>query len=217
MNLEKNDATTHRSLRTRRWVGLSLFSVGVVALTGMGCARHERASRATDTTTVAMAPAAADSVVTTVSTGETTLSPAAPAAAPAPAPATDAVIDSPPSPKAAHVASAAKHGQKPDSLAVTPSEYDGWKMFHVYCYRCHGVDAMGGTFAPNLRHSVSKQGSVTHDVFLQTVTWGRTGLGMPSWRELLDTTQMNDIYHYLLARSSGRLLPGRPHIGTPPK
>lgn len=216
MNLEKNDVTMHRSQRTRRWVGLSLFSVGVVALTGMGCARHETASRATETTTVAAAPAAgaaANSVVTTVSTGETTLSAAAPATAPTPA----AVIDSPPAPKAAHSATATKHGQKPDSLAVTPSEYDGWKMFHVYCYRCHGVDAMGGTFAPNLRHSVSPQGTVTHDVFLQTVTWGRTGLGMPSWRELLDTTQMNDIYAYLLARSSGRLLPGRPHVGTPPK
>jgi mono/diheme cytochrome c family protein len=216
MNLLKNDATTPRSQRTRRWVGLSLFSVGVVALTGMGCARHESASRASETTTVAMAPtgsAAADSVVTTVSTGETTLSPAAPTTAPAP----EAAIDSPPPAKAAHLAAATKHGAKPDSLAVTPSEYDGWKMFHVYCYRCHGVDAMGGTFAPNLRHSVSSQGTVTHDVFLQTVTWGRTGLGMPSWRELLDTTQMNDIYHYLLARSSGRLLPGRPHIGTPPK
>ena len=23
------------------------------------------------------------------------------------------------------------------------SVYDGWKWWHVYCYRCHGVDAVG--------------------------------------------------------------------------
>ena len=28
--------------------------------------------------------------------------------------------------------------------------YDGWKWWHVYCYRCHGVDAVGTTNAPNL-------------------------------------------------------------------
>jgi len=221
MNPQRH-ATKQLSDRTRRWVGLSIFSVGVVALTGLGCARRESAPRASDTTAAAPAPAAgsaAESTVTAVSTGETTLSAAtaAPAAAPTPAPAPKAAVDSPPPATPRHTAAAAKDGAKPDSLAVTPSEYDGWKMFHVYCYRCHGVDAMGGTFAPNLRHSVSPQGTVTYDVFLATVTWGRTGLGMPSWRELLDTTQMNDIYHYLLARSSGRLLPGRPHVGTPPK
>ena len=30
------------------------------------------------------------------------------------------------------------------------SVYDGWKWWHVYCYRCHGVDAVGTTNAPNL-------------------------------------------------------------------
>ena len=39
--------------------------------------------------------------------------------------------------------------------AQAPSEtyknvYDGWKWWHVYCYRCHGVDAVGTTNAPNL-------------------------------------------------------------------
>ena len=28
--------------------------------------------------------------------------------------------------------------------------YDGWKWWHVYCYRCHGVDAIGTTNAPSL-------------------------------------------------------------------
>ena len=99
-----------------------------------------------------------------------------------------------------------------DHLLVSPQEYEGWKMFSVYCYRCHGVDAMGGGIAPNLRHSVSSEGSVTHEVFIQTVTNGRLDKGMPSWKALLSPEQMEDLWQYINARSSGRLAPGRPHM-----
>jgi mono/diheme cytochrome c family protein len=99
-----------------------------------------------------------------------------------------------------------------DHLLVSPQEYEGWKMFSVYCYRCHGVDAMGGGIAPNLRHSVSSEGSVTHDIFIQTVTNGRLDKGMPSWKALLSPEQMEDLWLYVNARSSGRLNPGRPHM-----
>ncbi len=99
-----------------------------------------------------------------------------------------------------------------DHLLVSPQEYEGWKMFAVYCYRCHGVDAMGGGIAPNLRHSVSSEGSVTHDVFITTVTYGRTALGMPSWKALLTPAQMEGLWAYINARSTGRLYPGRPHM-----
>ncbi|MEP7086408.1 MAG: cytochrome c [Gemmatimonadota bacterium] len=99
-----------------------------------------------------------------------------------------------------------------DHLLVSPQEYEGWKMFSVYCYRCHGVDAMGGGIAPNLRHSVSSEGSVTHDVFITTVTYGRVALGMPTWKALLSPEQMEDLWLYINARSSGRLAPGRPHM-----
>jgi mono/diheme cytochrome c family protein len=99
-----------------------------------------------------------------------------------------------------------------DHLLVSPQEYEGWKMFSVYCYRCHGVDAMGGGIAPNLRHSVSSEGSVTHEVFITTVTNGRLEKGMPSWKALLSTEQMEDLWQYINARSSNRLYPGRPHM-----
>ncbi len=102
-------------------------------------------------------------------------------------------------------------GAADDHLLVTPQVYEGWKMFAVYCYRCHGVDAMGGTFAPNLRHSVSSEGNVTHDIFVTTVTYGRTALGMPTWRGLLSPEQIEDLWLYVNARSSGKLAPGRPH------
>ena len=99
-----------------------------------------------------------------------------------------------------------------DHLLVSPQEYEGWKMFSVYCYRCHGVDAMGGGIAPNLRHSVGPEGSVTHDIFITTVTYGRTALGMPTWRALLSPEQMEDLWLYVNARSTNRLYPGRPHM-----
>jgi quinoprotein dehydrogenase-associated probable ABC transporter substrate-binding protein len=98
-----------------------------------------------------------------------------------------------------------------DSLLVSDDEYQGWKWFHVYCYRCHGTDALGSTLAPNLRHSVSPQGTVTHDVFLATVRDGRPAKGMPSWNALLNTQQIEQLYAYIKARSDGRLAAGRPH------
>ncbi|HUL49178.1 MAG TPA: quinoprotein dehydrogenase-associated putative ABC transporter substrate-binding protein [Gemmatimonadales bacterium] len=98
-----------------------------------------------------------------------------------------------------------------DSLLVSDDEYQGWKWFHVYCYRCHGTDAFGGQLAPDLRHSVGPEGTVTHDVFMQTVTEGRVPKGMPSWKTLLDSAQIEQVYAYVKARSSGRLAPGRPH------
>jgi mono/diheme cytochrome c family protein len=139
----------------------------------------------------------------------------------APASATPATADSATpaaAPTAATVPAAAGStsvkadtGDAVDHLLVTPQVYEGWKMFAVYCYRCHGVDAMGGTFAPNLRHSVSSEGNVTHDIFVTTVTYGRTALGMPTWRGLLSPEQIEDLWLYVNARSSGKLAPGRPH------
>ena len=77
----------------------------------------------------------------------TSVAAAVPAAAPAAAPAPAATADT--GEKTTAAAGAVDH------LLVSPQEYEGWKMFSVYCYRCHGVDAMGGGIAPNLRHSVS--------------------------------------------------------------
>jgi mono/diheme cytochrome c family protein len=108
----------------------------------------------------------------------------------------------------------ASAGGAVDHLLVSPQEYEGWKMFSVYCYRCHGVDAMGGGIAPNLRHSVGPEGSVNHEVFIQTVTNGRLDKGMPTWKALLSPEQMEDLWQYINARASGRLAPGRPHMAS---
>jgi mxaJ protein len=98
-----------------------------------------------------------------------------------------------------------------DSMLVSDQAYQGWKWFHVYCYRCHGTDAIGGQLAPDLRHSVGPQGSVTHDIFVRTATDGRPTKGMPSWKTLLDSTQIEQLYAYVKSRSDGTLPPGRPH------
>jgi mxaJ protein len=98
-----------------------------------------------------------------------------------------------------------------DSLLASDDEYQGWKWFHVYCYRCHGTDALGSTLAPDLRHSVSAQGTVTRAVFLTTVRDGRVAKGMPSWSALLNQGQIEQLYAYVTARSENRLAAGRPH------
>jgi len=104
-----------------------------------------------------------------------------------------------------------KFAGKVDKLLASPDEYQGWKWFHVYCFRCHGIDAVGTTLAPNLVNSTGPQGSVTHEVFLKTVKEGRPDKGMQSWTSLLDDGQIDQLYAYIKARSDGRLALGRPH------
>ena len=40
--------------------------------------------------------------------------------------------------------------QAQNSTDVYKDVYNGWKWWHVYCYRCHGMNAVGGNLAPNL-------------------------------------------------------------------
>jgi mono/diheme cytochrome c family protein len=101
-----------------------------------------------------------------------------------------------------------------DSLGVNAVVYNGWKMFEVYCTRCHGEDAVGSSFAPALKHSVGPDGSIDHKAFWLTVTYGRPAKGMPTWGNLLTPEQKEDIWNYLRARAVGGLLPGRPHIAA---
>src|SRR5207302_622925 len=63
-----------------------------------------------------------------------------------------------------------------DSLLVSDSIYQGWKWFHVYCFRCHGEDAQHPVIAtaPDLRWVLSKSGmAYPRDSFEYTVLNGR--------------------------------------------
>ncbi len=101
-----------------------------------------------------------------------------------------------------------------DSLLVPDSIYQGWKWWHVYCYRCHGEDAIGGInpAAPDLRWALSATGAnFPRDSFVNTALNGRVAKGMPSWKVLLDTSAIAELYLYVKARTDGWLKPGRPH------
>ena len=87
------------------------------------------------------------------------------------------------------------------------SVYDGWKWWHVYCYRCHGVDAVGTTNAPNLIDPSRKLSSAE---FLKVVMNGVPDKGMQAWDKLLDRKQVAEIHMYVRARTDKVLPAGRP-------
>lgn len=85
--------------------------------------------------------------------------------------------------------------------------YQGWKWWHVYCYRCHGVDALGTTTAPNLIDPTEK---ITRAEFLRVVRTGVPKTAMQAWNKLLDDKQVGQVYLYVRARADKVLPPGRP-------
>jgi len=108
-----------------------------------------------------------------------------------------------------------------DKLAVSETEYQGWRYFHVYCERCHGTDALGTVDAPDLRYSVSAEGEVTADSFRIIVRKGTKNEAenkvMKGFEDLLDDERIDQLYAYVKARSEGRLAAGRPHRASPPQ
>src|SRR5215471_12088441 len=56
--------------------------------------------------------------------------------------------------------------------------YNGWKWWHVYCYRCHGTDANGTPLAPNLTDLNRK---VPLKEFLKNVRDVFPDVGMQAW------------------------------------
>jgi mono/diheme cytochrome c family protein len=143
-----------------------------------------------------------------------------PAVEPAPAP----VVEPPPGPAAAAspppapseaVPPAGAPASSGDKLAVSETEYQGWRYFHVYCERCHGTDALGTVDAPDLRYSVSPEGGITADSFRVIVRKGtkneEENKVMKGFEDLLDDQRIEQLYAYVKARSEGRLAAGRPH------
>jgi mono/diheme cytochrome c family protein len=103
---------------------------------------------------------------------------------------------------AAQTSSAAQTASTTDK-----SVYDGWKWWHVYCYRCHGVDAVGTTNAPSLIDPNRKLSSAE---FLKVVMNGLPDKGMQAWDKLLDRKQVSEIHMYVRARTDKLLPAGRP-------
>jgi len=64
--------------------------------------------------------------------------------------------------------------------------YNGWKWWHVYCYRCHGTDAVGTTTAPNLIDANEK---ISRAAFIKVVRDGVKDKGMAAWDKMLGVKQ----------------------------
>ena len=93
------------------------------------------------------------------------------------------------------------------SSDVYKNVYNGWKWWHVYCYRCHGMNAVGGNLAPNL---IDPNEKITLKDFLIRVKSGSADGTMQPWDKLLDDKQITQLYYYVRARRDKVLPPGRP-------
>lgn len=93
---------------------------------------------------------------------------------------------------------------------VDKKTYIGWRTYHATCHVCHAQDAVGSTFAPNL---VDKMKEISKERYLESMANGYTGqIGvMPPWKDDPNVNKrFEDLYAYLMARSDGKLPPGRP-------
>jgi methanol metabolism-related c-type cytochrome len=92
--------------------------------------------------------------------------------------------------------------------------YNGFRRYHSACHVCHGPDALGSSYAPNLLDSMK---TIPYGDFLEIVAVGRTidkggtKFVMPGFGQNTDIIDnIDDIYSYLKARSDGVLGRGRP-------
>jgi cytochrome c len=91
---------------------------------------------------------------------------------------------------------------------VTKDIFGGFEKYDSYCFRCHGFDAVGGEYAPDLRKSLDN-GMSKHDFFVASME-GRPSKGMPGWAGFFDADELNQVYDYVDARALNLLQPGRP-------
>jgi mono/diheme cytochrome c family protein len=93
---------------------------------------------------------------------------------------------------------------------VDRATYVGWRTFHAICHTCHGQDALGSTFAPDL---VARVRQIDKTAFMKAMNEGFTGqMGvMPPWSQDPNVNKyFEELWSYLQARADDVLLPGRP-------
>jgi cytochrome c len=95
---------------------------------------------------------------------------------------------------------------------VDSETYQGWKQYSLHCSRCHGDEALGTTFGPDLVTSLGPDGDISSkEQFLEVLRGSRSSKGMPSAAKMgLDSVYIEGLYRYLSGRGSGRLKGGRP-------
>lgn len=95
-----------------------------------------------------------------------------------------------------------------DQKEVSKDVFHGYEQYNSYCFRCHGGDAIGGEYAPDLRKSIGD--GMTYQQFLSTAMAGRQEKGMPSWAGFFEPSDIRAIYEYIKARQVDLIPPGRP-------
>jgi mono/diheme cytochrome c family protein len=108
---------------------------------------------------------------------------------------------------AADIAGAQSPTASAKSQELYQNVYSGWKVWHVYCYRCHGTNAVGTTLAPNLTDPNEKMPLVAFKTVVKT---GSADGQMQAWDKLLDDKQIAQLFDYVRARADKVLPPGRP-------
>ena len=88
---------------------------------------------------------------------------------------------------------------QPGTKKVTKTVFRGYELFNSYCFRCHGEDAMGSEYAPDLRRSVIN--GMTDAQMTQIAMEGRKAKGMPSWAGFFTPKELNAIYQYVAGRA----------------
>ncbi len=100
--------------------------------------------------------------------------------------------------------------------------FSGYLRYSSMCIVCHGPDAMGSSYAPNLTDSLK---TINYGEFLAIVAQGKkdvsasTDFVMPSFGDNKNVVcYLDNIYVYLRARADGALGRGRPekHVPKPP-
>jgi cytochrome c len=91
---------------------------------------------------------------------------------------------------------------------VTDSIFGGFEKYNSYCFRCHGFDAIGGEYAPDLRQSLNN--GMTRREFFTVAMEGREAKGMPGWNGFFTADELEQVYEYVKARSLDLIGPGRP-------
>ncbi len=92
---------------------------------------------------------------------------------------------------------------------VTKSVLRGYELFNSYCFRCHGIDATGSEYAPDLRVAVDN--GMTEQEMMRIAMVGRKAKGMPAWAGFFSPLDLKTIYQYVKARSVHLV-----HQGVPP-
>jgi cytochrome c len=97
---------------------------------------------------------------------------------------------------------------KPGGKKVTAAVFRGYELFNSYCFRCHGEDAVGGEYAPDLRRSLDN--GMTQQQFLTFSMEGNKAKGMPAWAGFFTPHEIKVIYQYVKARAIGAVAEGIP-------